>query len=181
MIDYDLYIFDIDGTLCDRDSTELYPHVVEWLEANNPKHIALATNQGGVGLRYWMETNGFGEPEKYPTENDIKERINRIVTNILAVCPSANITPYVAYRYQSRKGSWSPYPENLTDEGKYQWSETSRKPNGLMLRRAMKRHKVEPHHTIMVGDMETDKQAAENNLAGCHFAWAHEFFRVGSG
>ncbi len=50
-----------------------------------------------------------------------------------------------------------------------------RKPGPLMLRRLMKFWGVGPDDTLFVGDMESDRLAAEN--AGCDFAWARDFFR----
>ncbi len=52
---------------------------------------------------------------------------------------------------------------------------TCRKPAPRLLLRLMDLWRVEPSETLFVGDLDTDRQAAEN--AGCRFAWAHEFFR----
>ncbi|MFH1037222.1 MAG: HAD-IIIA family hydrolase [PVC group bacterium] len=49
-----------------------------------------------------------------------------------------------------------------------------RKPGPLMLRRLMRFWDVRTEDTLFVGDMESDRQAAEN--AGCDFAWAKDFF-----
>ena len=75
-----LYIFDIDGTLTEKFGDTLKPEVAEWFRGMRGSDIkvALATNQGGVGLRYWMEQGGFGEPESYPTETKVYERLARI-------------------------------------------------------------------------------------------------------
>ena len=51
-----------------------------------------------------------------------------------------------------------------------------RKPGTLMLERLMDFWDVSPKQTWMVGDMESDKQAAER--AGVAFIWAHEFFKA---
>lgn len=67
-----LYIFDLDGTLAALDSTNLLPGVAEWFDASPGVPCAIATNQGGVGLRYWMETKDFGEPGKYPTQAQVE-------------------------------------------------------------------------------------------------------------
>jgi D-glycero-D-manno-heptose 1,7-bisphosphate phosphatase len=48
-----------------------------------------------------------------------------------------------------------------------------RKPRPHMLQRAMLIHSVGPSQTIMIGDMDTDQQAAEN--AGVEFAWIWDF------
>ncbi|GAB5494515.1 MAG: hypothetical protein Phog2KO_47300 [Phototrophicaceae bacterium] len=51
---YDLIIFDMDGTLSDWKTGKLLPNVKAWFDAQPPdRKFALATNQGGVGLRYW--------------------------------------------------------------------------------------------------------------------------------
>lgn len=75
-----LIIFDVDGTLAERVGDALLPGVFAWFAAHGQEYkIALATNQGGVGLRYWMETDGFGEPGKYPDEQSIWAQLGKIV------------------------------------------------------------------------------------------------------
>ena len=49
-----------------------------------------------------------------------------------------------------------------------------RKPEPLMIQRLMERWGVKPEETLFVGDMETDREAAEK--AGVDFKWAKEFF-----
>jgi len=49
-----------------------------------------------------------------------------------------------------------------------------RKPKPGMLLNIMNFWKVEPVDTLFIGDMESDKQTAEN--AKCDFLWAKEFF-----
>jgi len=43
-----------------------------------------------------------------------------------------------------------------------------------MLLKIMEKSWVDAGHTLYVGDMESDRQAAEN--AGCDFQWAADFF-----
>jgi len=164
-----LIIFDIDGTLTERDSDALLPGVAEWFEQHwNEQHNALATNQGGVGLRYWMESGGFGEPSKYPDEDTVYQRIAAI--GALLHYPA----PYICFAYQSAKsGKWGPVPENV-HPGDTRWKPEFRKPSPGLLFQAMEEHHVAPGETLMVGDFMSDKQAAE--AAGCHFQWAWEFF-----
>lgn len=50
----------------------------------------------------------------------------------------------------------------------------NRKPNPGMLESLMHEFGFLPQDTIMIGDWDTDKQAAE--MAGCQFEWAHVFF-----
>jgi HAD superfamily hydrolase (TIGR01662 family) len=53
-------------------------------------------------------------------------------------------------------------------------TEDRRKPAPAMLIEAMRWFGVDPEETVMVGDWETDRQAAE--AAGVEFVWAAEFF-----
>lgn len=170
MTDCKLIIFDVDGTLCDRDSTALYPEVTAWLAAHPEQQVAIATNQGGVGLRYWMESGGFGEPGKYPTEEQVWERLDAILDQF----PDGGHFPsvQVCFAYQSRKGDWSPVPAGR--HGVKEWSSDCRKPAPGMLLNAMRAWGVTSGETLMVGDSADDQLAAD--AAGCAFAWAWEFF-----
>lgn len=49
-----------------------------------------------------------------------------------------------------------------------------RKPEPLMLQRLMWVWNARPSDTLYVGDMDSDREAAER--AGCDFMWAWEFF-----
>ena len=49
-----------------------------------------------------------------------------------------------------------------------------RKPNPGMLEKLIKQYRTTPDQTLMVGDMESDRLAAEN--AGCDFIWAWDLF-----
>ncbi len=49
-----------------------------------------------------------------------------------------------------------------------------RKPAPGMLRELMRSAGIGPDQTLMVGDQESDRQAAD--AAGCSFAWAKDFF-----
>ena len=51
-----------------------------------------------------------------------------------------------------------------------------RKPKPGMLRKIMSYWQVQPQDTLFVGDLNSDKQTAEN--AGCDFIWAKEFFSL---
>lgn len=163
---FKLYIFDVDGTLADNNSTEMYEHADKWFENNPDKVWAIASNQGGVGMRYWLERDKFGDPEKYPTEQMIWDCFNGL---FVAHRPNLILT---CYRYQSAKGNWSPVPPECAklDEWRQDW----RKPAGGMLMRAMQVLDAEPFQTIMIGDREEDFIAAAK--AGCEFSFANDFF-----
>lgn len=167
-----LIIFDIDGTLADRETHELLPGVREWFDKFSRGHlIALATNQGGVGLRHWMETEGFGNPVDFPTESEAIEHI-RLVMDKLTPAGRAddNLIFYVCFAYQSKQsGKWSP-PKVVG----HMWEQNCRKPAPGLLLLAMQDAQSRPEQTIMVGDSDDDRGAAE--AAGCHFQDADWFF-----
>jgi len=167
-----LIIFDLDGTLAENDATVFYPEVQTWLNQSDNPHWMIATNQGGIGLRYWMETDGFGEPDKYPTLQSFEARLYKLLPGLLP--NDFKFTVLMCARYQSKKsGKWCPVPE--WGVGLAMWNEDWRKPAPGMLLHAMTITGVTPEQTLMVGDDETDQQAAI--AAGCHFQWAWEFFR----
>lgn len=172
---YELIIFDIDGTLSDRDTEELLPNVAQWFKNKGSNfNIAFATNQGGVGLRHWMEEEGFGTPDGYPTEDKIKDKIHSLVKKLeLFPYGSQVVNSYIAYSYQSKKsGKWSPIPKLRSDNKS--WLPEWRKPNPSMLLQAMKDFGIPPNFTMMIGDREEDHEAAEN--AGILSIDADKFF-----
>jgi len=172
-----LIIFDVDGTLVKRNSLILLPGVREFFQlvfeercqAVHMPALAIATNQGGVGMRYWMEKNFFGFPGGYPSEVDVVKRMNDLVTRL---CGNGKIPVYICFRYQDRKGKWSPVPPEAASDSR--WSEDWRKPGPGMLRKAMEDAGVASGQTLFIGDRTDDEGAAK--AAGCSFAWARDFF-----
>jgi HAD superfamily hydrolase (TIGR01662 family) len=172
---YQMVIFDVDGTLAEKYILDLLPGVEDFFRLINgsscaakPK-VAIATNQGGVGMRHWMELQGFGNPEKYPTQADIEERMRKL-TQLLLLDSEAGI--YAAYRYRNREGKWSPVPPEGKDNPR--WSKDWRKPNPGMLLQAMQDADVAAADTLFIGDSPDDQDAAR--AAGCDFQWAETFF-----
>ena len=168
-----LLIFDVDGTISKYKDVDgkLYAAADDFffqLRAvrRKPK-LALASNQGGVGLRYWMESSDFGEPDKYPTERVVLDRLDVIATRIEELAET-NVEVYMCFAYLSKSGNWSPARFNT-----YEWRKTNRKPNPGMLNLAMVSAGILPEHTLMIGDKEEDKMAAQR--AGCHFQYVSEF------
>lgn len=53
-----------------------------------------------------------------------------------------------------------------------------RKPRPGIIHEAAKKHKIDLSQSIMVGDLESDREAAKN--AGVAFEWAHNFFNGGA-
>lgn len=173
---YDLIIFDIDGTLVkDFDSVDPLPGRVEFFSQPRLSQIAFATNQGGVGLRYWMQQGGWGEPEKYPTEAQARQRLEFIKAS-LGIFPET----YVCFCFQAKNGNWGPTPYDATSSKGVdaapppEWRPENRKPAPGMLIQAMEAAGVAPSATLMVGDRDEDEAAAR--AAGCAFEWAEVFF-----
>jgi HAD superfamily hydrolase (TIGR01662 family) len=163
---YQLYIFDLDGTLAERDSTRLLPGVAEWFAAHPDAITAIATNQGGVACRL----AGWGD--HYPTEADVLERAHAVAKK-LGIFP---LLVGISYAYQTKAGQWldGDMPQVEVTDTWIAWQRDWRKPSPGMLLAAMRYVNVRPHNTIMVGDRDEDRAAAE--AAGCAFTWAEDFF-----
>lgn len=170
MKEYKLYLFDLDGTLADLDSDALYPDFVQWYKGN-PAAWMIVTNQGGIGLRHWMEMEKFGDPSPYPTLESFRDRIDAMFPNMAYNEQSETVV--MCARYQSKKsGQWSPLPPQEAHLN--MWRQDWRKPAPGMLLYAMMLKQVHPEDTLMVGDRDEDEQAAD--AAGCDFMWAWKFF-----
>jgi HAD superfamily hydrolase (TIGR01662 family) len=138
------------------------------------KHkVALVTNQGGVGLRHWMTQGKWGKPEQYPSQEKVEKRLNRILDQVRQ-CFSGEVQLYSCFRFVSKAGKEAPRPVNSENDPR--WNAHWRKPNPGMLQAAMKHFEVQPDETIFVGDMETDRDAAQNSGIS-DFFFAKDFFR----
>ena len=157
MESYELYLFDIDGTLVDQDTRAYLPGVLEWFEQNRNRKIGLITNQGGVGLRLWMEEGGFGEPQNFPTEQQARAQIDAVNQAL----PGGPYPVFVCFAYQSKKsGKWAPIPEGCEDDP--EWQSSNRKPAPGMLFRAIKEIGSRRDKTRYVGNGTEDRDAAAN-------------------
>lgn len=173
-----LIIFDVDGTLIDRGTGQLLPGrrefflalAAEYPDGSGP-HLALATNQGGVGLRHWMEDGGFGEPEKYPDQAEAETRLNEVAETI-GVLSGHWPAKYICFAYQARSGRWAPTPAGTDMDSR--WNHDWRKPAPGMLLKAMLDVDINESLTLMVGNHVTDIQAGL--AAGCTAAWAKDIF-----
>lgn len=166
-----LLILDWGGTIAEFKTGAILPNTKEVL-ANLPAntHIAIASNQGGVGLRYWMERDGFGQPSTYPNEQVIYDMF-------ASGCSQLGISPkiYLSFAYQAKSGKWSPEPNGDETRNPNYWQREWRKPESGMLIQAMKDFGVSPTETLMIGDREEDELAAFD--ANCQFQWADVFFK----
>lgn len=173
-----VYILDVDGTICDRDSTELYPHVIAWLRSLNAEDsIYLATNQGGVGLRYWMEQGEFGEPEKYPTADMVHGRLNNIARKIEFITGKPVVVK-VCFAYRSKSSGINGPVPMVNGQIPPEWDINNRKPNpGMLLDIRMGIPLAEKATCLFIGDREEDATAALR--AGMQFA-SPDFFSQAS-
>lgn len=195
-----LYIFDYDGTLVEPFTTNILPGVKEWFSKIDVDTTvcAIATNQGGVGLRYQMGQEGWGEPEKYPTGDEICDSLIKVRNELVG--GSGVLMPiYVCFRYQSKKGVWCPTPYDATpaeaaafayndkepqaflatteDDLPNEWKKAWRKPNGGMLIAARNHFSIPWNNTVMAGDSEEDECAANGiGILGIRFIHADTFF-----
>lgn len=170
-----LIIFDIDGTLLKTAALDVLPGVQDfftliWNSPCQPQvKIAIASNQGGVGLRMWMEQDHFGNPRGYPTAAQVEERLQALLTLIGA---APDLPVYVSYRYKNPEGVWSPV--DIEKRGDPRWQAAWRKPAPGMLLQAMQDAGVNAQQSIYVGDRPEDEGAAR--AAGCAFYPAQDFF-----
>jgi len=159
MKDYKLIIFDADGTLrrctvegqpCPNapDEWELLPNVRATLA-----RIPWGTPHAG-GIAYGIASNQAGIALGYMTEEMAYQLLKDMAVEVFDGWPPT--------------GALQICPHAPGADCK------CRKPEPLMLQRLMRSWSLTPDETLYVGDMESDRQAAEN--AGCHFMWASEFF-----
>jgi HAD superfamily hydrolase (TIGR01662 family) len=158
---YNLVIFDIDGTLADRDTSVLLSGVFNWfseLTLHYKYKLALATNQGGVGLRYWMEKDGFGNPGGYPDAREAAAHIASVISQLpQQLHMQLRNHVYMSFAYRSKKtGVWGAVPPGANQRWRQDW----RKPAPGMLLQAMRDYGVVAQHTLMVGDRDEDHKAA---------------------
>lgn len=169
----ELLLFDVDGTIAERNNAELLPPARDFFrllaERGRRPSVGLVTNQGGVGLRMWMADAGWGEPERFPTLETVQERLHGLVAQI-----PIEVELYVSYAYQTQKTrEWATVPHQFA--GLPEWSRSWRKPQAGMIVQAMRDAQVvDPSLVLVVGDMETDEMAAIN--AGTRFVYARPFW-----
>lgn len=168
-----LIIFDLDGTLVTKNTLDLKPHVADWFAAwkvdGRVPYVAIATNQGGVGYHLHLLEAGKDTGE-YPNQAEAEARVNA-VAGMLGIDPGL---VYMSFAFRFNYGEWVRTPMHEVDNPR--WSRFWRKPNPGMLQAALIDCQLLPNQALMVGDEESDKQAAIQ--AGIPFAWASHFFQL---
>jgi D-glycero-D-manno-heptose 1,7-bisphosphate phosphatase len=162
--DYDLYLFDVDGTLVTTKSGETFRKTADdwvWIDGRKDrvqalitkgKQVSLVTNQGGVGFGYF-------------TTDEMDRELGRTVAELFGDTPAVFRSDHVRVCYSHPKAKIAPFQiEN----------DFYRKPNPGMLLGAMQDWHIGPRHTVMVGDRPEDRAAAAE--AGCDFIEADVFF-----
>ncbi len=164
-----LLLFDVDGTLVDRDSIELIPGRQEYIESlDKGINIALISNQGGPACH----DAGWPWSDKYPTLQKAEERMEAIRLLISKVADRP-VKMYMSLIFITKQDAvFLPDRIDPSDPRANPWW---RKPSPGMLTQAIIDFQVEPANAIMVGDRDEDKQAALR--ANCSFVWAKNFFR----
>lgn len=179
-----LFLFDVDGTLIrsflregggadSYDLIEVLPGRVEKLEELRQQghSWAIVTNQAGIAFGYQTSEQvnrklygvleALGKPP-YPNEAGVEAFIVRKSAG--DDFPHLPPDGYVSLVHP--KGKLAEYLCDPEDD----W----RKPGGGMIRQAMKDYGVQATDVVYVGDMESDRLAAQ--AAGVAYVDAEEFF-----
>jgi len=152
---YALIIFDLDGTLTGASGVFLQEGE-DYALLPGRKEIITAMHEADVALA--IATNQGGVAFGHRSEDDVKRAVQ-------AVADELGITHvFMCFNHPT-----------ATLE-RYHVEDRRRKPGPGMLEEAMRAVDVRPAETLMVGDREEDKLAAQ--AAGCDFVWFHEFFPV---
>lgn len=171
MIKAMLIIFEIYSVLTPLFSDQVHPYVIDYFkEADDRILYAIATNQGGVGLRHWMERQRFGTPTDYPVIDDV----NALITSVTSQTREFDAVR-ISYAYLSKKNQWSPTPSiPPLGSSRENWRRDWRKPEPGMILSILDQLNILPIETLVVGALEGDRMAAER--AGCYFLTAEKFF-----
>jgi histidinol phosphatase-like enzyme len=166
LLEADVIGFDVDGTLVESWSPQLLDGVAEALDALRDRPLFVATNQGGL---FWRALTG---QRKFPSPRRLTENI----TQIAAAAGLTEVPWYVAIhpgpKHDSEKKLAivervrAELDERLTASGVFaippqvaadlDW----RKPAAGMLLAGLAHY--EGQRLAYVGDMDTDREAAEN-------------------
>jgi histidinol phosphatase-like enzyme len=187
-----LLILDLDGTVraaIDNrppntlEEIEVLPGVAAKLAQLRQQEtkIVFASNQMGVGVRYAAEQWLANADPDSDFARWCRSKLNRPTADEAWHIAWATMERaggadggYLCFHYPAKSGqSPRPVPPDAGPEWSAQW----RKPQSGMLLQALADFKAAPAEALMIGDMDSDRQAAE--AAGVPFAWAADFFGFG--
>lgn len=156
-----LYLFDLDGTLIRSFMREGHANAYDNVEVLPYRRQRLAELRG-AGHRLAGVTNQGGVAFGYQTEQQVMDKMQRIVDAL--GMPRGDFPVYVCFAHPKATVDGYADPEECE----------RRKPQPGMLFEAMRNADTSPEGTVFVGDMESDRQAAE--LAGTRYVDAEDFF-----
>lgn len=169
LVNVELIIFDIDGTIAKWNDPVISPEAAYFLARYGQQFkLDIATNQGGPACRDAFKS------ERYPSYTTVTHRvevIRRTFARAVGVAPQI----FVCWAWTRKDGSESFVPNTLLKDAQSEEEINAiviaeaarRKPSGAMLLEAMAYHGVAADQTLFVGDRDSDEQAAKN--AGVRF------------
>lgn len=166
-----LSIFDLDGTLAEKWGTEPLSGVRQGLSGLD-SHIAVATNQAGVG---WHAVEG----DPYPRPAEVGRRLVGVAEALpeledalwLVAIGAENVDlPAERWRALAAAVTRAAAPLRVHTSSDLDW----RKPRPGMLLEACDTFGVASEESLFVGDRQTDAAAAE--AAGVDFVYADRYF-----
>lgn len=164
-----LYLFDIDGTLIrsflrEGDAEHDYDDV-ELLPRRNEAIADLIASNGSEYVGFGLVTNQAGVAMGYQTVEQVHAKLAVVVRKLgfFDGCPFSIHVCF--YHPEAKLEEWrmDPCPR--------------RKPGPGMIREAIDAHRVLPAKTLFVGDLDSDREAAE--AAGVAYRDAGWFFEDG--
>jgi HAD superfamily hydrolase (TIGR01662 family) len=158
-----LYCFDLDGTIISSylDNSDKNYHTWHLLPGRRERLLKLVSQ----GNRIAIATNQAGVAYGYIKEYDFFIKIGKVFYKLGVTMPY-----YVCFAH--------PDSELVSDSG-FPYNDpiqvARRKPSGAMIHEAMRELNYAPVETVYIGDLDSDRLAAEN--AGVTFLYANEFFK----
>lgn len=176
MNNYDLILIDPTACLVNRDgSLTFLPGAVDALSRiPSDAHVGLIVQAGGVGQRYWMESQGFGKPEKIqklPTQKQAETRWQEVAEKVATILGYEFVPFYISFAFKSSKGNWSPIPPEAVNDPR--WSYEWRMPNPSMVEHAISEFGGNPADTLIVSNWPYADEVAKN--IGTQFQWAKDW------
>lgn len=147
--------FDLDHTLIRPRSGDTFPRDIsdwEWIPGvlNRLYHLLAKEPQPVI-----IVTNQGGVVAGFQTKEDIEKKLRNIRFAFQELVKHPHVHTYVAYTYDYH-----------------------RKPSPGMAYQAALEHELDLAGSVMVGDMESDKEFAKNAGIGA-FCWAADYFNWG--